>query len=43
MITIEENREAENSVQDNLLTLQMLFATYRSIEENRPVRLDEFV
>ncbi|QNK55284.1 Gfo/Idh/MocA family protein [Paenibacillus sp. PAMC21692] len=41
MRAIEEGREAENSVQDNLLTLQMLFASYRSIEENRPVRLDE--
>lgn len=38
---IEEDREPENSVEDNLLTLQLLFASYRSMDENRPVRLDE--
>ncbi|OAS14371.1 Gfo/Idh/MocA family protein [Paenibacillus oryzisoli] len=41
MRAIEEDREPENSVRDNLLTIQMLFAAYRSMAENRPVRLDE--
>lgn len=41
MRAIEENREPENSVRDNLLTVKMLFAAYRSMEENRPVKLDE--
>jgi predicted dehydrogenase len=41
MRAIEENREPENSVLDNLVTFQMLAAAYRSMEENRPVRLDE--
>jgi predicted dehydrogenase len=41
MRAIEENREPENSVQDNLLTIRMLFAAYRSMEENRPVWLEE--
>lgn len=41
MRAIEEEREAENSVRDNLLTMKMLFAAYRSMEENRPVRLEE--
>lgn len=41
MRAVEEDREAENSVQDNLQTLQLLFAAYRSMEENRPVSLDE--
>ncbi|WP_199613669.1 Gfo/Idh/MocA family protein [Paenibacillus alkalitolerans] len=40
---IEESREPENSVRDNLLTMQMVFACYRSMEQNRPVRLDEFL
>ncbi|WP_246321084.1 hypothetical protein [Paenibacillus germinis] len=40
---IEEEREPEHSVQDNLLTLQTLFAAYRSMEENRPVWLKEIV
>lgn len=40
---IEEGREPENSVQDNLDTIRMVFASYRSMEENRPVRLDEYV
>ncbi|GGD66565.1 Gfo/Idh/MocA family protein [Paenibacillus nasutitermitis] len=38
---IEDNREPENSVQDNLITMQMMFASYRSMEENRPVYLQE--
>lgn len=41
MAAIEEGREAENSVQDNLWTMRMLFAAYRSMEENRPVRLED--
>lgn len=41
MRAIEEDREPENSVRDNLLTLQMVFASYRSMSENRPVYLDE--
>lgn len=41
MRAIEENREPENSVRDNLLTIQMLFAAYQSMEENRPVWLEE--
>lgn len=38
---IEENREPENSIEDNLITLKMLFATYLSMKENRPVWLEE--
>lgn len=38
---IEEDREPENSLSDNLQTLQLLFAAYRSMEENRPVPLAE--
>ncbi|MCL4318739.1 MAG: gfo/Idh/MocA family oxidoreductase, partial [Firmicutes bacterium] len=41
MRAIEEDREPENSVEDNLKTLQMVFAAKRSIEENRPVWLKE--
>ncbi len=41
MAAIEEEREPENSVRDNLLTLQMVFASYLSMTENRPVWLDE--
>jgi predicted dehydrogenase len=41
MCALEEDREPENSVQDNLFTLQSLFAAIRSIEENRPVWLIE--
>ncbi|MDQ0874462.1 putative dehydrogenase [Paenibacillus sp. V4I3] len=41
LCAIEEEREPENSVQDNLLTLQTLFAAYRSMEENRPIWLKE--
>jgi hypothetical protein len=31
----------ENSVQDNLYTIQTVFAAYRSMEENCPVTLNE--
>ncbi|AFH62990.1 Gfo/Idh/MocA family protein [Paenibacillus caseinilyticus] len=41
MRAVEEEREPENSVRDNLQTLQMVFAAYRSMEENRPVDLEE--
>lgn len=41
MRAIEEDREPENSVEDNLLTLQMVFAAYRSMAEGRPVALAE--
>lgn len=41
MKAIEENREPENSVRDNLKTIQMVFAAYRSMAENRPVWLEE--
>ncbi|WP_256761880.1 Gfo/Idh/MocA family protein [Cohnella sp. WQ 127256] len=41
LCAVEEDREPENSVQDNLLTLQTLFAAIRSMEENRPVWLKE--
>ncbi|MEI7024206.1 Gfo/Idh/MocA family protein [Paenibacillus sp. y28] len=41
MRAIEEDREPENSVRDNLMTMQMVFAAYRSMEENRPVTLAE--
>lgn len=41
MIAIEEDREPENSVRDNLMTMQMLFAAYRSMSESRPVGLHE--
>ncbi|MCM3715516.1 Gfo/Idh/MocA family oxidoreductase [Alkalihalobacillus oceani] len=41
MRAIEEDREPENSVEDNLLTLKMLFAAYQSMAENRPVHLAE--
>ena len=39
---IEEDREPENSVRDNLETMRMAFACYKSMEENRPVWLNEF-
>jgi predicted dehydrogenase len=42
MRAIEENREPDNSVADNLITMQMVFASYRSMSENRPVFLSEF-
>ncbi|MEK0315081.1 Gfo/Idh/MocA family protein [Cohnella sp. 56] len=41
MLAIEEDREPENSVRDNLLTLQTVFAAYRSMAERRVVQLDE--
>lgn len=41
MRAIEEDREPENSLEDNLKTLQMVFAAYRSMEDNRPVLLEE--
>ncbi|NOU96800.1 gfo/Idh/MocA family oxidoreductase [Paenibacillus sp. LMG 31456] len=41
MRAIEENREPENSISDNLVTLQAVFAAYRSMAENRPVYLEE--
>jgi predicted dehydrogenase len=41
MLAIEEQREPDNSVTDNLRTLQMVFAAYRSMEEDRPVKLLE--
>ena len=41
MRAIEEEREPENSVADNLKTLQMVFAGYQSMLDNRAVWLDE--
>lgn len=41
MRAAEEDREPANSVEDNLRTLQMVFAAIRSADERRPVRLDE--
>ncbi|HZG87921.1 Gfo/Idh/MocA family oxidoreductase [Paenibacillus sp.] len=41
MLSVEENREPSNSLRDNLTTLKMVFAAYRSMEENRAVRLAE--
>lgn len=41
LCAIEEEREPENSVRDNLVTMQMMFAAYRSMAENRPVYLQE--
>jgi predicted dehydrogenase len=41
MRAIEENREPSNSVENNLITLQIVYAAYRSMEENRPVYLEE--
>ncbi|SDT33276.1 Predicted dehydrogenase [Paenibacillaceae bacterium GAS479] len=41
LCAIEENREPENSVKDNLETMQLVFAAYRSMRENRPVSLQE--
>jgi predicted dehydrogenase len=42
LLAIEEDREPENSVADNLDTIRMVFASYQSMEENRPVWLNEF-
>lgn len=41
MRAVEEKREPENSVEDNLKTMQMVFGAYLSIQENRPVTLAE--
>jgi predicted dehydrogenase len=41
MRAIEENREPDNSILDNLITLQTVFAAYRSMAENRAVYLEE--
>lgn len=41
MLAIEEDREPSNSVEDNLKTIQMVFAVYKSMAENRPVWLNE--
>jgi predicted dehydrogenase len=39
---IEERREPVNSVNDNLETIKMVFASYLSMKENRAVWLEEF-
>lgn len=41
LLAIEENRTPQNSVDDNLLTLKMMFVAYLSMKENRPVWLNE--
>lgn len=41
MRAVEEQREPENSIRDALITLQTVFAAYRSMEQNRPVFLEE--
>jgi len=41
MRAVEEEREPENSVADNLKTMQMVFGAYLSMKENRPVTLKE--
>lgn len=41
MRAIEENREPVNNAADNLITLQTVFAAYRSMESNQPVYLEE--
>jgi predicted dehydrogenase len=41
MAAVEDEREPENSVADNLTTLQMVFGAMRSVEERRVVRLEE--
>lgn len=41
MRAVAANDEPENSVRDNLVTLQTVFATYRSMDERRPVELRE--
>jgi len=41
MLAIQQNREPDNSVADNLLTIKTVFAAYRSMKENRPVYLAE--
>ncbi|MFC0211156.1 Gfo/Idh/MocA family protein [Paenibacillus chartarius] len=41
LLAIEQDRQPENSVTDNLRTLQMVFGAYVSWNENRPVTLKE--
>lgn len=41
MRAIEEEREPDNSVEDNLITMQTVFAAYRSMRERRVVALSE--
>ncbi|WP_281888764.1 Gfo/Idh/MocA family protein [Paenibacillus sp. YYML68] len=41
MCAIEEGRQPENSVADNLQTMRLVFAAYRSMRECRAVRLTE--
>jgi len=41
MLAIEEKRQPDNSVLDNLLTMKTVFAAYRSMRDNRPVYLEE--
>ncbi|WP_308639998.1 Gfo/Idh/MocA family protein [Paenibacillus silvisoli] len=41
MRAVEEDRQPENSVEDNLKTMQMVFGAYLSMQENRPVTLEE--
>jgi len=41
MRAIEEDREPENSTRDNLITMQAVFAAYRSMAEGRIVTLKE--
>jgi predicted dehydrogenase len=41
MCAIEQNAEPETSGSDNLKTLQVVFAEYRSMAEKRAVRPEE--
>lgn len=41
MNAILNNLQPENSAEDNLKTLQMVYAAYQSMKENRPVYLEE--
>lgn len=41
MLAIEEDRQPSNSAKDGLLTIQMVFAAYKSAKEGRVVYLDE--
>jgi predicted dehydrogenase len=43
MCAIENNSEPETSGRDNLRTLQIVFAEYRSMAEKRAVRPAEIV
>ena len=38
---IQQDKEPTTSVDDNLNTMKIVFAAYRSVTENRPVRIDE--